>query len=322
MNQTISKISGNTLWLAPLAGLTDRAFRILCRRAGADVVVSEMVSADGLLHDSRRTFEYLYFTGEERPFGIQLFGSDPAIMARAAEIVASVKPDFIDINFGCPVKKVVKRNAGSALMRDPALAAAIVSAMKRALEPTGIPLTAKIRSGWDAQSINAVDFARALEDAGVDLIAVHPRTRSQMYAGRSDWAVTAAVKRAVSIPVVGNGDVRSASDAIALKDQTGCDAIMIGRGALGSPWRFAEIRRFCLTGAPPTITYVEKFDWIRQHVELVRRFKNETRAAIEMRIHLAGYTKGLSGGAAVRERIQHSTVLEEILGELQRLYHG
>jgi tRNA-dihydrouridine synthase B len=318
----IAFLQGTPLFLAPLAGLTDRPFRILCRRGGADIVVSEMVSADGLLHDSAHTFEYLRFEEEERPFGIQLFGSDPTIMAKAAEIVAKEKPDFIDVNMGCPVRKVVKRNAGSALLQNPKLAAEIVQTMKGALSGTGIPLSVKIRSGWDAWTINAVEVAKALEGAGADFLTVHPRTRVQMYSGQSDWSIIAAIRESVTIPVIGNGDVHTADDARRMLEQTGCQAVMIGRGAVGRPWLFGEIRHFFLTGEELSPSLPDKRDWIRLHIDLVRHFNDERRAAIELRVHLCAYTKGIPGGAAIRETIQRTTDLDVISDIMQRLYHG
>jgi tRNA-dihydrouridine synthase B len=231
--------------LAPLAGVTDHTFRFLCREMGASLVYTEMVSADGLVRKNPGTGRLIYFEESERPIGVQLFGSDVEIMACAAERLADRGFDLIDLNFGCPVKKVVKRNAGSALMRDPERLAQITEAVVRAVD---LPVTVKIRSGWCEEAINAVQVARMAQEAGAKAVAVHARTQKMGFAGRADWEIIAQVKAAVSIPVIGNGDIRTPQDARRMLDDTGCDLVMIGRGALGNPWIFRRTDGFLRTG--------------------------------------------------------------------------
>ena len=307
------------LWLAPLAGITDSSFRQICKQNGADVLVSEMVSADGLIYNSAKTLDYLKFSSFERPFGIQLFGSDPVIMAKSLEIVLRYEPDFIDINMGCPVKKVVKRGAGSALMTMPKVAEKIVIEMKNVLSGSNIPLSAKIRSGWDASS-NYMDFALLLENTGIDFIVVHPRLRNQFFSGKSDWKVIKNIKSKLSIPVIGNGDVFNVNDAKSLLHETNCDSIMIGRGAIGKPWIFSEIKSFFLTNEVNDIENKDKFDVVKKHFNLTLKTKGDFVGIKEMRTHFSYYTKGFVGGNKVREFINHSNNAEEILESIRNLY--
>ncbi len=307
------------LWLAPLAGITDSAFRQICKQNGADVLVSEMVSADGLIYNSGKTLDYLEFENFERPFGIQLFGSDPQIMAKSLEVVLKHNPDFVDINMGCPVKKVVKRGAGSALMKLPKIAEQIVIEMKKVLAGSDIPLSAKIRSGWD-KSANSLDFASMLENSGIDFIVVHPRFRNQFFSGKSDWNVIAEIKEKLTIPVVGNGDVFDVKTAEDLYKKTNCDSIMIGRGAIGKPWLFDEIKSFLLTGRIQNIDNSEKFNVVKNHFNLTLKYKGDLVGIKEMRSHFSYYTKGFTGGSQVREFINHSTNATEILAKIRNLY--
>ncbi|MFO7895478.1 MAG: tRNA dihydrouridine synthase DusB [Candidatus Cloacimonadales bacterium] len=318
--QKISELSKNKLWLAPLAGVTDRAFRTICKEKGADVLVSEMVSADGLIYAVAKSLEYAKFSELERPFGIQIFGDDPEIMARAAEIVLQEKPDFIDLNMGCPVKKVVKRGAGSALMQTPQLAAEIVKAVKAVLQATEIPLSVKFRAGWDLQSINYLQYGLLMAEAGADLLILHPRTRSQMFSGSSNWDFLRQLKAATALPVIGNGDIWKAADARKMLVETGCDGVMIGRGALGNPWIFQEIKQDKATGKVQPISFQEKFATISRHLQLAVQFKGEARAIPEMRTQLSSYTKGLRGGAAARAAINQSSDIEKILHILEQLF--
>jgi len=321
LQDKIDQISKKKLWLAPLAGFTDYAFRSICKASGADVVVSEMVSADGLYYSKERSIAYAQFSEEQRPYGIQLFGHDPDMMARAIDIVMEKKPDFIDVNMGCPVKKVVKRGAGSALMTTPETARAIVSSMKKVTESKGLPLTVKIRIGWDNFSINAVEFARQMEEAGADVLAVHGRTRAQMYSGEADWEMIGRVKSALNIPVIGNGDIRSAEDAIKRFDQTGVDSLMIGRGALGNPWIFSRIKSYLESGVELFPSPEEKYELVKKHFDFILDNKGEQMGIKEMRSHVSYYTKGHRGGARVRDFINRSLSKDDILKAIRDLYY-
>ncbi len=304
------------LFLAPMAGVSDTVFRQICKRFGADVMVTEFVSAEGIFHRNRRTSAYLEFAPMERPLGVQLFGADPEHLALAArQVVDWVGPDFIDLNFGCPVNKVVCKNGGSALLRDAPLLVAVAAAVVHACAP--LPVTAKIRTGWDASSINAVDNARRLEDAGIAAIAVHGRTKSQGYSGEADWDVIAAVAGAVTIPVIGNGDLRCAEDVVKRRNETGIAAAMIGRAAMGHPWIFSEIKTYWRTGVvPPPPTDAVRWELIREHcAAVVTRRGNEATAMASMRARLMAYSRGMNGSRHLRE--QFSSVdslagLEEI----------
>jgi len=236
------------LWLAPLAGYTDQAYRQICKEWGAEILVSEMVSADGLIRDSAKTAQYITFLDTERPFGIQIFGSEPYVMAKAAEFLIPYKPDFIDINMGCPVKKVVRRGAGSALMQTPEKAAVIVKEVQNALAGS-IPFSVKFRSGWDNSSLNFLYFGIMMQDSGADFVILHPRTSRQMFGGLSNWEHIKALKARLNIPVVGNGDLHSPEDAERMLNETRCDGLMIGRGALGKPWIFRQCREFLTSGS-------------------------------------------------------------------------
>lgn len=310
----IKELTEKKIWLAPLAGLTDYPFRAVCKENGADVLVSEMISADGLIYNFDKSIQYAVFTESMRPWGIQLFGIDPHIMAKAAEKVLYLNPNFIDINMGCPVRKVVKRGAGSGLMKNPLIAVKIVSEMKKILP--NIPLSAKIRAGWDSSSKNAVEFAKMLEENGLDFISVHPRTRSEMFAGKSDWSIIKAVKENVKIPVIANGDITSVEDAKNIYKETNCDSIMIGRGALGKPWIFDEIK-----DKEFKISKEKKLEILATHLNLVlEKEKNEKRIMIKMRTHLSYYTKGYKNGSLARQKINKSTKKEEILKIFKELW--
>lgn len=299
------------LWLAPLAGYTDMPYRLICKEWGAEVLLSEMVSADGLIRDSQKTAIYTQFTGIERPFGIQLFGHDPLTMAKAAELLIPQKPDFIDINMGCPVKKVVHRGAGSALMKNPLLAAQIVTECKQALSGN-IPLSVKFRSGWDDKSLTYLDFGLAMEDAGADFLCLHPRTQKQLFSGKSSWDHIAALKARLNIPLIGNGDIQSPEDAIAMIKQTNCDGLMIGRGALGRPWIFSQCRQFLDSGSYDPITKSQVKAIVLQHLENALKLKREAVVVREMRSQLCFYTKGILGKAELRRRINHAESADEL----------
>ncbi|MBW3554238.1 MAG: tRNA dihydrouridine synthase DusB [Gemmatimonadetes bacterium] len=291
------------LFLAPQAGVSESPFRRLCRRYGADVVVSEFVSAEGIRRGSERTHEYLWFDEAERPIGVQIFGSDPGGMAEAAALVEEAyAPDFVDINFGCPVKKVVKRNGGSGCLRDLGLVESIIRAVAGAI---GVPTTVKIRSGWSEELRDPVGIALRCQEAGARMLTLHPRTRTQMYSGEARWSEIAAVKRALEIPVVGNGDIRTAQDAVRMREETGCDGLMIARGSHGRPWLFAQCRA-ALDGLPiPSEPDVqERFEVVVEHARNAIAFeRDEERAMLEFRKHLGWYTKGLPDGRTLRQEL-------------------
>ena len=320
MNITAKELTNQKVWLAPLAGITDNPFRAICKECGADVVVSEMISVDGLLYNRNRSLEYAQFEESQRPFGLQLFGSDPAIFKKALKIALTKNPNFIDINMGCPVKKVTKRGAGSALMTTPDIAANIVTETKNILAPLNIPLTVKFRSGWDMFSINSLKFGKQMQEAGADIICLHPRTREQMFAGKSNWNLITELKREVSIPVIGNGDIITIDDMISMYEQTKCDSVMIGRSVMGKPWLFKQIKNYLRCGEIEQITTMEKLKIIRRHMELMIFHKGEKQAVYEMRTHFSHYTKGFRGGAHVRNRINKLFDVDEILSLVEKLY--
>lgn len=316
--------SGYTpLYLAPQAGVSESPFRRLCRRFGADVVVSEFVSAEGIRRGSEKTHDYLRFDDEERPIGVQIFGADPAGMAEAAALVEDIyHPDFLDINFGCPVKKVVKRNGGSGCLRDLGLVEDIIRAVSQAIS---IPTTVKIRSGWSDETRNPVEIALRCQDAGARVLTLHARSRTQMYSGHANWDEIAAVVDALDIPVIGNGDVWSGPDACRMREHTGCAGIMIARGSHGAPWIFTQARA-ALNGDPipdaPGVT--ERFDIVIEHARNAVLFeRDEVRAMIEFRKHLGWYTKGLPNGKYLREELFRVTSLAhaETLLETYRALH-
>lgn len=296
-----------------MAGVTDKVFRQLCKEQGADVLTTEFVSSEGIFRKNARTREYLDFDGIERPVGVQLFGADPIHMADAARQVRDwVQPDFIDLNFGCPVNKVVAKNGGSALLRDCPALSAVSNAVVRAVDP--LPVTAKIRIGWDAASINAVSVARILEDQGIASLAVHGRTRAQGYSGNADWNVIAEVAAAVQMPVVGNGDITSPADVVRRRSQTAIAGIMIGRAAMTAPWIFRQTKHYLSTGEllpPPTLE--QKWTLIQRHCALhVENWGDEDKAMRAMRARLMAYAKGMPAGKALRERFQHVATVREI----------
>lgn len=299
------------LYLAPQAGVSESPFRRLCRSFGADVVVSEFVSAEGIRRNDRRTHSYLRFNDEERPIGIQIFGSEPQAMADAARLVEEVyEPDFLDINFGCPVKKVASKNGGSGCLKDLGMVEAIIRAVKGGIS---IPTTVKIRSGWSEEMRRPVEIALRCQDAGAVALTLHARTRTQMYSGTANWDEIAAVKAALEIPVIGNGDVWTGEDARRMRDHTGCDGIMIARGSHGAPWIFAQARA-ALEGRPipadPDVD--ERFRIVIEHARLAIAWEaDETKAMVEFRKHLGWYTKGLPNGRILRQELFEVTRLEE-----------
>jgi nifR3 family TIM-barrel protein len=307
--------------LAPLAGVSDSPFRRLAREQGASAVYTEMVSADGLTRRNQATFDYCRFEPEERPIGIQVFGSDPGVMAEASSVLcdlpAEQRPDLIDINMGCPVRKVVNRCAGAALLNDIPRLTEIV---RRMAEASALPVTAKIRLGWDGNSRNVVEVAKALEGAGAQAVAIHARTRAEKFEGSAHWELIGEAKQAVSIPVIGTGDVRGPEDAVRMLETTGCDAVMLGRAAFGDPWVFRRVlayweRREVL--APPTAA--ERLETGVRHLGLLIECAGPAVAAREMRKHVAWYIKGLPHSARVREQVNRTRSVEE-MAELLRGY--
>jgi len=310
----------NPLVLAPMAGITDFPFRMICKRLGAGLVYSEMLSVEALVREHKRTKGMLKTDPDERPVVFQIFGSKPESLAEAARIVSRGDVDFIDINMGCPVPKVLKCGAGSALLRDIALAREIMSAVVGA---SRIPVTVKIRLGWDAKNIVALDMARAAESAGIAAITVHGRTKVQGFSGHADWSMIKAVKESVGIPVIGNGDVRSAGDAKRMMDETGCDGVMIGRAVQGNPWIFREALQYLRTGAvPPPPTFEEREAVMQGHLVDMVNLAGENIGVREMRKHLCWYTKGIPGGAEFRERVNHLVSAGDVRHEVIRYFEG
>ena len=302
-------LNNNPLVLAPMAGITDFPFRRICKEMGAGLVFSEMVSVEALIREHKRTHGMLHTDPAERPVVFQIFGSKPASMAEAAHIVSQGEVDFIDINMGCPVPKIVKSGSGSALLRDIGLAKEIMAAVVGASK---VPVTVKIRLGWDARNIVAVDVAQAAEAAGLAAVTVHARTIVQGFSGQADWGMIKVVKRSVTIPVIGNGDVRTAQDARRIMDETGCDGVMIGRSIQGYPWIFREAKHYLETGmvpAPPTLE--ERQAVMLRHLCDMTALVGEYVGVREMRKHLCWYTKGLHDGAEFRTRINHLVRVED-----------
>ena len=302
------------LYLAPMAGVTDTIFRQLAKEYGADVMVTEFVSADGIFRKNERTMEYLDFVEAERPLGVQLFGADPEHLAEAARMVVDWKqPDFIDLNFGCPVNKVVSKNGGSALLRDCPLLEKVARGVVRGVAP--FPVTAKMRIGWDAGTINATTTARILEDAGIAALAVHGRTKDQGYSGDANWEVIAAVAAAVKIPVIGNGDIAGARD-VERRMKCGVRGVMLGRAAMCGPWVFREIRHFLDTGeilAPPSLE--EQWAHILRHCRWkAEREGSELHAMQSMRTRLMAYSRGMPEAKRLRERFAHVASIADLAG--------
>ena len=316
----------NNIFLAPMAGITDLPFRLICKEKGAGLVYTEMVSAKALLYGDEKTKLLLKTCKEERPLAVQIFGSDVKSFVEAAKIVESkMAPDILDINMGCPVPKVaVKNQAGSALLKNPEKVGEIIKAV---VEAVNVPVTVKIRSGWDASFINAVEIAKIAEANGASAITVHARTRAQGYSGKADWNIIKEVVNAVNIPVVGNGDVISCYDAKRMLDETGCSAVMIGRGLLGNPWLIKECVEYLESGKlPEVIDYNEKIDMMEYHLNKLCEDKTEKQAVLEIRNHLLNYLKGLPENKEVKNlvcrcksRLEIVKVLENYRNELKNL---
>jgi len=299
-----------TAALAPMASVADFAYRTMAKEFGAAYVVGEMASCKGLCYSDNKTAELLSVTDFERPMAVQLFGAEPEFMEKAVKLTERFKPDIIDINSGCPMPKIVNGGAGSALMKTPELFGEVV---KAAVGATKVPVTVKIRSGWDENSVNAVEIAKIAEKSGASAIAVHGRTRAQLYAGEADWDVIRAVKRAVDIPVIGNGDVRSVEDCVRMYEYTGCDLVMIGRGSYGRPWLFGQIKDY-FEGKEPRSepSLEEKIDIMRRHITLLVKDKGEKTGMKEARRQCAWYVKGLNGAARLRNEFSQMNALSDL----------
>ena len=303
----------NNVVLAPMAGISNSAYRTIIKEMGAGLIYAEMVSDKAISYESKKTIDMLYMTDMERPIAQQIFGSDKESFVKAAKYIEkTMKPDIIDINMGCPVPKVaIKNQAGSALLKNPEKVYEIVSSVVNAVN---VPVTVKIRSGWDNNSINAVEIAKMIERAGASAITVHPRTRAQGYTGNADWNIIKAVKENVTIPVIGNGDIRSCYDAKRMLEETKCDAVMIGRGVLGNPWLIKECVEYLGTGKEPIkVSLKEKMDMVKRHYKLLEETKGEKLALLEMRTHAAWYLKGLENSTKLKEAIFKTKTKEKFL---------
>ena len=306
----------NNVILAPMAGVTDLPFRVLCREQGAGCVVTEMVSAKAVLYNNKNTRELLQIDPAERPAAVQLFGSEPDIMAEIAARLEEGPYDYIDVNMGCPVPKIVNNGEGSALMKNPERAKEVLTAMVKAVKK---PVTVKFRKGFNDLSVNAVEFAKMAESCGVAAVAVHGRTREQYYSGKADWDIIRQVKEAVRIPVIGNGDIFTQEDACRMLKETGCDGIMVARGAKGNPWLFGRINHYLDTGEVlPGPSMAEIKAMILRHGRMLVQFKGEGVAMREMRGHMAWYTKGMPHSATLRNEINQVETLEGFVELLDR----
>lgn len=305
------KIS-NQVVLAPMAGICNSAYRQICKDMGCGLIYAEMVSDKAITYNNQKTIDMLYMTEKERPISQQIFGSDKESFVEAAKFIEKeMKPDIIDINMGCPVPKVaVRAQAGSALLKNPAKIFDIVSSVVSAVN---VPVTVKIRSGWDSNHINAVEVAKVIEKAGASAICVHPRTRSQGYSGKADWNIIKEVKENVSIPVIGNGDIKSPEDAKRMLEETKCDAVMIGRGVLGNPWLIKNIVNYLDGKEVIDVSIVDRIDMCLKHLKLLDSLKNEKLACLEIRNHISWYFKGIKGANELKNKVYQTTSIHDII---------
>lgn len=318
MSSIIDSIKSKAL-LAPLAGISNLPFRVIVRSFGCSLAFTEMVSANGLIRNSFRTFEYLRSSPEDKPLGVQIFGADPEVMARAAAIVVESGADLVDINMGCPVRKVIKTGSGAVLMRDPVLARRIIKAVVKMIK---VPVTVKIRSGWSRNYINAEEISRIAQDEGVSAIIIHARTADQGFSGNADWSVIEKVKKSVQIPVVGNGDIWEPVDAMRMMKTTECDAVMIGRGALGNPWIFKGIIQKLSGGDEKYLPdLAERLDVIKMHWEKETKLTGEKIANKSFRKQLLWYTRGLENSAQFRKKAGECKEKESLMDELNKYFN-
>ena len=305
----------NKVFLSPMAGVTDLPFRLICKEKGCGMLYTEMINAKALCYDDENTKRMLKIEDEEHPIAVQIFGSDPEFMGKAAAIMNEYPNEILDINMGCPAPKVVKNGDGSALMRNPKLAAEVLSSV---VKNSKKPVTLKIRKGWDDNSVNAVEIAKIAEECGISALAIHGRTREQFYSGKADWDIIAEIKQAINIPVIGNGDVFEVQDAVNMLEKTKCDSIMIGRGAQGNPWIFKRINHYMKTGEVlPEPTLEEKITTAIKHMNLAVAEHGEYVAVREMRKHIGWYLKGLKNSAKYRDQINKITDYKEVIAMLE-----
>lgn len=305
----------NEVFLSPMAGVTDLPFRLICKEHGCGMLYTEMINAKALCYDDENTKKMLKIDNKEHPIAVQIFGSDPEYMGRAAEIMNSYPNEILDINMGCPAPKVVKNGDGSALMKNPKLAEEV---LKSVVKNSKKPVTLKIRKGWDDNSVNAVEIAKIAEDCGISALAIHGRTREQYYSGKADWDIIAQIKRNISIPVIGNGDIFTIEDAINMLDKTNCNAIMIGRGAQGNPWIFERINHYMKTGEVlPEPEVDERIRTAIKHLNFAVEEHGEYVAVREMRKHIGWYLKGLKNSAKLRDEINKIESHDEVICRLE-----
>lgn len=305
----------NEVFLSPMAGVTDLPFRTICKEKGCGMLYTEMINAKALCYDDENTKKMLKMEKDEHPVAVQIFGSDPEFMGKAASIMNQYPNEILDINMGCPAPKVVKNGDGSALMRNPKLAAEVLNAVVKNSEK---PVTLKIRKGWDDDCINAVEIAKIAEECGISALAIHGRTREQFYSGKADWDIISEIKQAINIPVIGNGDVFEVQDAVNMLEKTKCDAIMIGRGSQGNPWIFKRINHYMKTGEVlPEPTLEEKITTAIKHMNLAVAEHGEYVAVREMRKHIGWYLKGLKNSAKYRDQINKITDYKEVIVMLE-----